>query len=105
MNIFFQAFFRDVSALDITETKWLPLRYRRLFLCAGISEDELRYSCTASFQKTIWQTPTYKAVCLRTGARNFKKLVVYAKVKVLGDHHEETLERFRETFIRFPRAY
>jgi len=38
---------------------------REGFLCAGISEDELRYSCTASFQKTIWQTSAYKAVCLR----------------------------------------
>jgi len=34
---------------------------REGFLCAGISEDELRYSCTAPFQKTIWQTSTYKA--------------------------------------------
>ena len=29
-----------------------------------------------------------------TGARNFKKLVVYAKVKVLGDNHEKSLEAF-----------
>jgi len=37
---------------------------REGFLCAGISEDELRYSGTASFQKTIWQTSTCKAVSL-----------------------------------------
>ena len=40
-----------------------------------------------------------------TGARDFKKLVVYGKVKVLGDHNEETLERFREAFTRSPRSY
>ena len=74
-------------------------------LCAGISEDEFHYSCTASFQKTIWQASTYKAVYLWTGARNCKKLVVYAKVKVLGDHHEETLERVRETFTGSQRSY
>jgi len=59
---------------------------REGFLCAGISEDELRYSRTASFQKTIRQTSTYKAVCLTTGARNFNKRVAYVKVKFLGDH-------------------
>ena len=40
-----------------------------------------------------------------TGTRNFKKLIVYAKVKVLGGHHEETLERVLETFSRSPRSY
>ena len=39
------------------------------------------------------------------GVRDFKKLVVYGKVKVLGDHHEETLEPVRETFTRSQRSY
>ena len=39
------------------------------------------------------------------GVRDFKKMVVYGKVKVLGDHNEERLERVRETFARSPRLY
>jgi hypothetical protein len=68
MEIFSQAFFRDVSTTSapLTSLKQYGCYCgREGFLCAGISEDELRYSCTASFQKTIWQTSTYKAVYLR----------------------------------------
>ena len=53
---------------------------------AGIGEDELRYSCTASFQKMIWANLHLQGSVSMTGARNFKKLVVYAKVRVLGDY-------------------
>jgi len=68
MEIFSQAFFRNVST---TSAPLTSLKQNGCycgsegFLCAGISEDELRYSCTASFQKTIWQTSTYNAVYLR----------------------------------------
>ena len=63
-----QAFFRDVST---TSAPLTTLKQngcycgREGFLCAGITGDELRYSCTASFQKTIWQTFSYKTVYLR----------------------------------------
>jgi len=62
MEIFSQAFFRDSS----TSAPFTSLKQngcycgREGFLCVGISEDKLCYSCTASFQKTIWQTSTYK---------------------------------------------
>ena len=65
---FFRTFFRDVSTTSapLTSLKQNGCYCgREGFLCDAISEDELRYSCTASFQKTIWQTPTYKAVYLR----------------------------------------
>jgi len=41
----------------------------------------------------------------KTTARNFKKLVVYVKVKVLVDHQyqRKRVERVRETFTRSPR--
>ena len=58
-------------------------------MCAGISEDELRYSCKGSFQKTIWQTSTYKAVYTRleqvTGCLCKGK-------KILGDHQYQRAE-------------
>jgi len=59
MEIFSQAFFYDVSTTSAPLTSLKQNGYycdREGFLCAGISEDEIRYSCTASFQKTIWQT-------------------------------------------------
>ena len=66
--MFFQAFFRDVSTTSapLTSLKQNGCYCdREGFLCAVISEDELRYFCTASFQKTILQTSTYKLVYLR----------------------------------------
>jgi len=57
MEIFSHAFFRDVSTTSAPLTSLKQngcYCCREGFLCAGISEDELRYSCTESFQKTIW---------------------------------------------------
>jgi len=68
MKIFFQEFIRDVSTMSapLTSLKQNGCYCgREGFLFAGISEDELRYSCTASFQKTIWQKSTFKAAYLR----------------------------------------
>jgi len=67
-KIFFQAFFRDVSTTSVPLTSLTQNGCycgREGFLCAWISEDEFRYFCKASFQKTIWPTSTYRAVYLR----------------------------------------
>jgi hypothetical protein len=57
MEIFSQAFFHDVSTTSVPLTSLKQNGCycgREGFLCAGINEDELHYSCTASFQKTMW---------------------------------------------------
>jgi len=66
--MFFQAFLHDVSTTSAALTSLKQngcYSGREGFLCAGISEGELHYSCTESFQKTIWQTSTCKVVYLR----------------------------------------
>ena len=72
MEIFSQAFFRDVSTTSVPLTSLKQNGCycgREGFLCAGISEDELRYSCTASFQKTSLRQPTLPlSIRINTGS-------------------------------------
>ena len=74
---------------------------REAFFYAGISEDELGYSCTASFQKTVLQTSNYKAVYLRMD----QETGCLCKGKSSGTPpvSEEKVERVRETLTRSPR--
>jgi hypothetical protein len=69
MEIFSQSFFRDVSTTSAPLTSLKRngcYSSREGFVCAVISENELRYSCRTSFQKTIWHTSTHKKF-LETG--------------------------------------
>ena len=82
MKFFFQAFFRDVSTTSapLTSLKQNGCYCgREGFLCAGIREDDI-----ANLQ--------LQGSLSTNGARNFKKLFVYAKVKVLGDHQYRRTE-------------
>ena len=70
-----------------------PTVVEKGFLYVGISEDELRYSFTASLQKTIWQTSTYKAVYL-DWSKKFQETGCLCKGKSSGRPpvSEETVE-------------
>jgi len=56
---------------------------REGFLCAGISEDELRYSCTAFISKDDMANLHLQGSLSTNGTRNFKELVVYASQQLL----------------------
>ena len=106
MTNFFQAFFREVSTTSapLTSLKQMAAtEIAKAFCVLELAKTKSITLVQRHFRRRYGEPPPTRQ-SIYDWSKNFKKLVVYAKVKVLGDHHEETLERVRETFTRSPRS-